>query len=197
MWNHATTNYTPRMVGHRWRTSHRPFKGHGHLRMAENTYKCQTSVKDHGSLGIPKALHPRLRSNCQTNCGAHKEGHTIWMDGRVTTGTWDTYLKGHNCPGTGIPWLRATIWDGSRCFCLCGRSYSVSERWPRTKMRCWVILQGIKPSGTQLWHLGLRVLGGHQSTGQLASYTYWYPTQNHGVDGPWKLTILSSTTESE
>src|SRR6266850_5750453 len=97
------TNHTPRMAGYWQRTSHRPFKGHGHLRMAENTYKCQTSAKDHGSLGIPKALHPRLHSNCQTNCGAHKEGHTNRMDRRTMTGTRDTYSKGHNCPSTGIP----------------------------------------------------------------------------------------------
>src|SRR6266850_755430 len=49
----------------------------------------------------------------------------------------------------------------------------------------------------QLQHLGSRVFGSLQSVRQLASYTHWYPTQNHSMDGPCKPTILLSATESE
>src|SRR6266850_1518844 len=69
------------------RSSHRRFKGHGNLRMDKNAYECQTSAKDHGSLGLSEAFHPGLCSNCQTNYRTHKEGHPIRMDRGTTTGT--------------------------------------------------------------------------------------------------------------
>src|SRR6266850_6543995 len=101
MRNHATTNYTPGMVGHQRRTLHRPFKGHRNLRVAENAYKCQTSVKNHGSLGLSKAFHSGLRSNCQTNYRAYKEGHPIRVDRRTATSTRNAHSESHDCPRVG------------------------------------------------------------------------------------------------
>src|SRR6266850_4650527 len=197
MRDHATTNHTSRMVGHWQRTMHRPFKGHRNLRMAKNAYKCQTSAKNHGSLGLSKAFHPGLCSDCQTNYRTHEEGHPIRVDRRATTGTRDTYSEGHNCPSAGIPRLRATIRDGSGRLCLCSRSHPIPERRSGTKKRCWVLFKGIKPSRTKLRHLGSRVLGSHQSARQLATHTHWYPAQNHSMDRPCEPTVLLSTAESK
>ena len=148
-------NGLSRNVTELWWHHHWPQKDQRTHRLAQNTEKCQRSLKSPWNSWLPMPLYPKLRPLCQTPHIPVEERCCLWMD------LWTSHITRHPhqycyiIPRHSSPQLRLPIQVKSGCISVCHRHNPVAVRscQPKETPGMWLLFHHLIPSRTELQSL--------------------------------------------